>query len=794
QQTFYVAVSGDDSNAGTAEKPFRSLVKARDAVRAINGAMTGDIVVVLRGGTHRLEQTLVLEAADSGTNGHCVVYRNHPGEVPVLSGGKRITGWAADAAGRWKATTDIANFRQLYVNGVRAVRAKGGPLPGAAVRGEDGYRTSNAQMAEWRNPGDIEFCYHVVWTWTRCKVKSIEKQGNEALVTMQQPSFYHARTKGGVRIALPSYVENAFELLDEPGEWYCDRPARTVYYIPLAGQDMATAEVIAPAVETLVLLQGTLDKPVHHVRFEGVTFADAGWLRPSEIGHVDVQANFIQGTTNIHKRREGVEMVHNEYLKSPSNIVCHAARNVSFAGCTFTRLGSGGIDLECGSQDNEIAGCEFLDIAGTPVQIGDVLKNDHHPDDERLIVRNNTVANCYIHDSCVEYKGGVGIFVGYTDGTKIVHNEICNLPYTGVSVGWGWGEEDAGGGAYHQDFFYDKPTPCKNNRIEFNHIHHVMQQLQDGGGIYTLGNQPGTIIQGNHLDHNRGGPGGVYLDEGSGFIEVTRNSVHDVPNPMNYNNRAQNRIKTCNEHDNFFNVRPGGAALAGGKVGKALLCDGASSFFETPDRPELEPAELTIEAWVYLDELPAGDDARRWIVNKNANEFAQGHYALMVDNSKVGAYLNIGGGQQNCHEAFSAAGVLAAKTWQHLACTYDGADLKVYLNGVQAASTAINKKRQPGKSPLVIGRRQDAFNYFKGLIDEVRLYNRALTAEEIKASMEAVAAGPAGQARPKEVPGLVAHWSFDEPQPAAGAVQEVVEQAGLEAEYRKLLKGKADGR
>ena len=788
QQAFYVSPAGNDGNAGTEESPFQSLAKARDAVRAIAGAMNSDIVVVLRGGTYRLENTFVLEAADSGANGHSVVYRNQPGEVPVLSGGRKITGWAADAAGRWKARADLGDFRQLYVNGVRAVRAKGGPLPGAALHGQDGYKTSNAQMAEWRNQSDIEFCYHVVWTWTRCKVKSVERQGNDTIVTMQQPSFYHARTKGGVRIALPSYIENAFELLDELGEWYFDRTAKAVYYVPLAGQDMAAAEVLAPALATLVLLNGTLDKPVHHIRFEGLTFAEAGWLRPSESGHVDVQANFIQGASNILKRREGVEMVHNEYIKSPANIVCRAARNVCFSGCTFTRLGSAGIDVEFGSQDNVISGCEFADISGTPIQIGDVLKTDHHPDDERAIVRNNTVANSYIHDACVEYKGGVGIFVGYTDGTRIAHNEICNLPYTGVSVGWGWGEEDAGGGAYHQDFFYDKPTPCKNNRIEFNHIHHVMQGLQDGGGIYTLGNQPGTVIQGNHLHHNRGGPGGIYLDEGSGFIEVTGNSVHDVPNAMNYNNRAQNRIKTCNEHDDFFNARPGGQPLADGKVGKALLCDGAGAFLEAPHRSELEPAELTIEAWVYLDELPTGADARRWIVNKNTHEFTEGHYALMVDDSKVGAYLNIGGGQQNCHEAFSAAGALTVKAWHHLAMTYDGATLKVYLNGTSVASTAINKKRLPGQTSLVIGRRQDAFNYFKGLIDEVRIYNRALSGEEIKTNLESVAAGAAGQGKLKEVPGLVAHWSFDEPQPAASGLQEAVAKAGLEPGHRELLK------
>ena len=117
---------------------------------------------------------------------------------------------------------------------------------------------------------------------------------------------------------------------------------------------------------------------------------------------------------------------------------------------------------------------------------------------------------------------------------------------------------DAGGGAkrYHVPYKYATPTPSGNNRIEHNHIHHVMKEFQDGGGIYTLGNMPGTIIRGNHIHDNWGIPGGIYLDEGSGFIEITGNVAYNVYRGVHYNNRKQNRIATCNEHDNFFGIRP----------------------------------------------------------------------------------------------------------------------------------------------------------------------------------------------------------------------------------------------
>ena len=467
----------------------------------------------------------------------------------------------------------MGNFRQLYVDGKRAVRARGAALPGAELHGEDGYTTTAVEMADWKNPGDIEFCYHVVWCHTRCKVQGIKREGDRAIITMLQPHFTHAREKEGVQVALPNYIENALELLDEPGEWYLDRAAKTVYYMPRPGEDMTKVRVVAPAVEKLVELRGTLDQPVENIHFVGLTFAEAGWLLPSEIGLVDVQANFLLNWKEPMRRQHGITAVHNEQLKSPANVVCHAAKGLRFERCTFTRLGGAGIDVEFGSQDNVISGCHFHDISGTAVQVGDVLKDDHHPDDPRKIVKNNAVVNNYIHDCCVEYMGGVGVFAGYTDGTVIAHNEICRLPYSGDlrRLGLGRGRcRRRKRRATTCPSSTTRPRPSGNNRIEYNHIHHVMNPLQDGGGIYTLGNMPGTVIRGNHIHDNPGVPGGIYLDEGSGFIEVTGNVVYNVRTPMNYNNRNQNRIATCNEHDNFFGIRPGDPPRAPGKVEKVV--------------------------------------------------------------------------------------------------------------------------------------------------------------------------------------------------------------------------------
>ena len=558
-KTFYVSPKGEDSNTGTRQQPFATLQRARDAVRQINGNMTGDIVVILGGGTYSISESIVFDQRDAAAGGHTIVYRGAEGETPVISGGRTIGPWRADVDGCWKASTDLDDFRQLYVDEKRSVRARGGELPGAELHGQDGYTTTAVEMADWRNQDDIEFCYQVVWCHTRCKVQSIQRQGDHAVVTMLQPHFTQAREKEGVQVALPAYIENARELLDEPGEWYLDRPGKTVYYRPLPGQDMTKVHVVAPAVEKLVELRGTLEHPVENIQFVGLTFAEAGGLLPGKIGLVDVQANFVLDAAKPMRRDGGLTVVHNEQIKSPANVVCHACREVCFERCTFTRLGSAGIDVDFGSRNNSVSGCHFFDISGSAVQVGDVLKDDHHPDDPRKIVKDNSILNNYIHDCCIEYRGGVGVFAGYTDGTVIAHNEICRLPYSGISIGWGWGEEDAGGGdeGYYMPFKYDTPTPSGHNRLESNHIHHVMSLLQDGGGIYTLGHMAGTIIRDNHIHDNPGVPGGIYLDEGSGFIEVTGNVVHNVRTPMNYNNRNQNRIATCHEHDNFFGLAPG---------------------------------------------------------------------------------------------------------------------------------------------------------------------------------------------------------------------------------------------
>jgi len=806
-RVFTVAPGGADTNPGIPEAPFRTLERARQAVREINRDMTADIPVELTMGTYTLTKPFRLGPEDSGTNGHCVVYRALPGATVVVSGGRRITGWTPDAGGRYKAPAPPVPFRQLYVNGTRARRARGPAPAGLApwgeiraeirptqgrngigalnVLAEAGYASTDAGLAQWRNPGDLELGYYDQWTHMICRVERVLPEGNGVRLVMAQPGFFLACRKGGTQAGMPNYLENALELLDEPGEWYLDRPAAMLYYLPRPGEDMASVQIVAPVLETLVAVQGTLDNPVHDVRFEGLTFAHATWNRPSELGHPDVQANFILPLDDLYQRPEnerGIVSLNAECLRSPANVLVEAGQRIHFERCRFTALGGAGLDLQVGTTDSLVRGCRFDAISGSAVQVGDVTREDHHPTDPRRTVARNRIANNLITGIGVDYEDSIGVFCGYTEGTVIEHNEIANLPYTGISVGWGWGITDAGTSAYSSPVVFDTPTACRGNLIQFNHIHHVMQRRNDGGGIYTLSRQPGTLIRGNHIhDNGPGGPGGIYLDEGSSEIEVTGNAVYAVARPMNYNNYAQNRIASCNEHDNRF----GALATAPGIAGQCLRAQPGSTV-EVPYAPELDTPALTVEAWVRFEQYPSGWDPRRWAVCKAGNEWENTNYSLIVDKAEVSACLNLGGGRENDHELASTSSPVPLATWVPIAFTYDGQTLRVYCDGREVGAKAIGKPRITGPAGIRLGGRLDGYSVFEGDLDEVRIYRRALSAEELQRNAKAVR-NAAGQPAGVVTEGLAGYWGFEDLRPDTAALAAVAAAAGLEAPYRKLL-------
>lgn len=757
-----VAPNGDDSGPGTPERPFATLARARDAARKlIARGLKADLAVLIKGGTYELPETLTFGPQDSGSEQHSVTYAAAPGETPVLSGGRAITGWKKGKNELWTAEVPGVKeakwyFHQLWVNGQRAVRARTPnkdaetpywPLKGAALDKElksHTYSFASGQLQNWGNLSDVEAVVFGNWEITRKRFERVDPAAGLAHMLGPHGRPHDAMMPGPGRWC---FLENAAEFLDQPGEWYLDRPTGTLAYWPRPGEDMAKAEAIAPRLMRLLEVKGAPDNPVRNLHFKGIEFAYADWTHPQG-GYLGIQACHYTTGTAWNKAQWG---------RMDAAVRFDFAQDCSVTDGALAHLGGCGIEFVTRCARCTIEGNHIHDISGNGVILGGPKTEEDVPKDCRI-------ANNHVHHCGIGYAGAVGIWVGFAQRATIAHNLLHDLPYTGISLGWQWNP---------------KPTPARENLIEWNHVHDVMKRLGDGGCIYTLGFQPGTIIRCNHLhDVHRSrfcqaAPNnGMFIDEGSKGFYFERNVIYRTSaQPVRFNQCARDW------HTWKDNVEGGITAPIPGKVGTALSCDGSRTFVEVPHKPELEPETLTIEAWVKLDEFPAGNDPRRWIVNKNRNEWEEGHYALMISGDAVGAYLNIGGGDKNCLAAWSPKGTLKLREWQHIAMTYDGSDLKVYLNGTQAASAAINKKRTPGRLPLAIGRRQDAYNYFAGAIDEVRVYARALAADEVKSHVDTPGI--------KDDKALAGSWTFDDQAKLSEGAKEVMDTAGPEPAYRK---------
>ena len=591
----HVAANGNDRNPGSKERPFKTIVQAQNSVRKLNQNMQGDILVYVGGGEYPVVNPLQFSTADSGSNGFKVIYRAVAGEQPRITGGTALGGWKRSLhpilPDLWEAEVPRGQAgRQLYVNGKKAIRARGleikssgweltdrpnleffermetvkiNPKKDETIPVYRGYRGTGVfrEMASWTNPGDIVFIYEVGWTHCILPVNSIRPttDGSASVIEMKSPGFRDAQIKPGVQIKDPNYVENAFELLDAPGEWYHNKKTDKLYYRPRENEDMASATASLSVGEELLTVKGELGARVRDIIFDGLTFEHTTFLRPDRIGHAEIQANFIKDPEN--------DTPHLSYLKTPAAVTIRHAQGITFTKCLFRAMGAGALDLEEGSQDNRVTGCVFSEIAASAIQVGGALIQDAHPSDPRSMVKGNIIANNYIDNIGTEFKGSIGIFLGYTDGTQVVHNEISNVGYTGISVGWGWGYWDQWTGDDVPRFFHErnpgnyprfnKPTTSRNNLIAYNHVHHVLQQLHDGGGIYTLSMMPGTKIIFNRVHDNGAGtgwPGGIYLDEASGGIELYGNIVYNVLKPYHVHWTMPAHQSSINEHDNFFDL------------------------------------------------------------------------------------------------------------------------------------------------------------------------------------------------------------------------------------------------
>lgn len=543
----YVSTKGNDFDDGSKNKPKATLNaalrEAREYRRLSKIKKDEAIHIKVNGGTYNLYEPLFIRPEDSGTESSPTIIEAING-TPVLSGGMQISNWKKEGK-YWTASVPRFNgnritFRQLWVNGSKATRARNVSdfekmdrirsndkkneilwVPASSVKGLE-------------NAPNLELVIHQMWAIANLRVKSIVIQGDSAGIKFHNPEariqFEHPWPQPMIKEGFNSafYFTNAFQLIDKPGEWYHDIDSNRIYYLPRSGEDIKTAEAIVPTLETLVDIKGTIDRPVKHIQFRGIDFKYTTWTRPSEKGHVPLQAGMylIDGYKlrppgvpgNLNK---GIE--NQAWIGRPAAaVMLEFAENTLFDNCKFQHLGSCGIDFISASRYNIVNGCTFSDIAGNAMQIGKMSDEGmeshlpYDPADKRELCSFQTISNNLITDVANEDWGCVAICAGFVTDINIEHNEISEIPYTGISLGWGW----------------TKTVNCmRNNRIHANYIHHYGKHMYDVAGIYTLSVQSKSFITENRVEdiyspsyvHDPQHWFYLYTDEGSSFITVKDN-------------------------------------------------------------------------------------------------------------------------------------------------------------------------------------------------------------------------------------------------------------------------------
>ncbi len=547
---FYVSLQGRDENPGTEDAPFATLTRAQAAVREIIArGLSADVRVVLREGAYPLVAPLQFEPEDSGTETYRVTYAAHPDETVLISGGRSIGGWTAIGDNRWTVRIpEVENgqwrFRQLFVDGHRLTR---GRFPNAPdLMHVESVSDDLTEIVLDTSPPlndfagmNAELVMYQNWSISRVGVAS---SSGRSMKTEHPMGWVGHGDATSASPAKPTYVENALGLVDVAGEWYLDEASGVLTYQAAEGENPNERNFIAPVADALVHVAGTANRPVRNLHFEGIHFAHTRWERPS-FGYLGIQAGHY-----------GTGVKEPTYVL-PLAISFHYAEQCGIANATIAHTGACAIGFGAGTRRNRVERCTLSDIGGNGVMVGWRGSGELTPgpdgEDRYLsadwvhaedVPQANTITENIIEQCGAISHGCVGVFDAFAERTRITHNVVRDLPYSGFSVGFRWNESE---------------TSQRNTLIAYNHVHDTMKMLADGGCLYTLGYQPGTVIRGNvfHDVHRSafahgGAPNnGIFFDQGSKGYLVEDNTIYSTSGEsIRFNQTDADNMEWKNNH------------------------------------------------------------------------------------------------------------------------------------------------------------------------------------------------------------------------------------------------------
>ena len=780
----FVSPQGKPKATGTKQNPFDSLHSAQRAVRELNEPVT----IIIQEGRYEISNPLVFTEKDSGTSENLILWQAEDGATVTVSGGRRIMNWKNIKDNHWVAVLPDVQagswyFRQLWADEQRLTRARipndgflhtAGPLTPfksgirsgisqdirvdakdmkTALLARCGFKFNDQDIQEWDNWQEAEILTYHKWECSWQTIREIDQENK--LVYMNSPCRYPVGRFGG---QMRYRIENIPAALDAAGEWYLDGRKGELHYLAHKEEDPNAMEIVAPYVSKLLDFKGAkaTGKTVSHIRFAGIDFKHAKY----ELGIYDITPDW---PAEIRKHDpsfpENPRPGYTDSQAAPRSgqaVKFTDATDIAFEKCRFNHLGAWAVHFNWRSHRIALKSCEIFDVGGGAIQMGNPVRLVEKAGiPEAWAPSYNTVTNCWIHRAGQVHPSAVGVMIAQAHHNIVEHCEISDLSYSGISNGWTWGRQ--------LNYTHD-------NRIANNYIHHVAQKLGDAAGLYSLGNNPGTIYFENHLGNIVKGKGvhGVVdamgFDEGSNGIRIERNVVGNISGKFTSFNR--NGPKDHTWIGNSFDTS---------KVEYPVF----------PHDPKYDSPQLTVAADFLYEGTPSGRDNRRWVVSKTQHELADGHYGLIVIGKKAGAFLNIGGNKHVGRILLESEDELQTGSQNHIAFTYDGDLLKLFVNGKPSGSLKVGKPRTIGKGKLAIGRRSDGHLTLKHGARNAWIYNRPLSSEEI----QSLANYETEEITRK---GLTFEWKAQQKkQQSLPDFETIKNRAGLKTEYRELLKGKS---